>query len=79
MAVTEVPCKGVNTTFTFSRFPDCANTPLSWYVLGIAFALGRQDDIRFEAAKRGWLTEFPNFNQAYTTVHNNEISYNASN
>jgi cell surface protein SprA len=44
---------------------------------GIAFALGRQEDIRFEAAKRGWLTEFPNFNQAYTTVHNNEISYNA--
>jgi cell surface protein SprA len=44
---------------------------------GLAFALGRQEDIRFEAAKRGWLTEFPNFNQAYTTVHNNEISYSA--
>ena len=44
---------------------------------GLAFALGRQDDIRFEAAKKGWLTEFPNFNQAYTTVHANEISYNA--
>ena len=44
---------------------------------GLAFALGRQEDIRFEAAKRGWLTEFPNFNQAYTTVHNSEISYSA--
>ena len=44
---------------------------------GIAFALGRQEDIRFEAAKRGWLTEFPNFNQAYATVHNNEVTYNA--
>jgi cell surface protein SprA len=44
---------------------------------GFEFALGRQKDIRFEAAKRGWLTEFPNFNQAYTTVHNTEIGYNA--
>lgn len=44
---------------------------------GLAFALGRQDDLRFEAAKRGWLTEFPNFNQAYSTVHSNDISYNA--
>ena len=44
---------------------------------GLAFALGRQEDIRFEAAKRGWLTNFPNFNQAYTTVHNNDMSYNA--
>jgi cell surface protein SprA len=45
---------------------------------GLEFALGRQKDIRFEAAKRGWLTEFPNFNQAYTTVHNTDISYNAT-
>jgi len=45
---------------------------------GFEFALGRQKDIRFEAAKRGWLTEFPNFNQAYTTVHNTDMSYNAS-
>ncbi len=44
---------------------------------GFEFAVGRQKDIRFEAAKRGWLTEFPNFNQAYTSVHNTEMSYNA--
>ncbi len=44
---------------------------------GLAFALGRQDDLRFEAAKRGWLTDFPSFNQAYTTVHTNQITYNA--
>lgn len=44
---------------------------------GFEFAMGRQNDIRFEAAKRGWLTEFPNFNQAYTTVHNTDMSYNA--
>ncbi|MGB0444075.1 MAG: cell surface protein SprA, partial [Flavobacteriaceae bacterium] len=44
---------------------------------GFEFAIGRQKDIRFEAAKRGWLTEFPNFNQAYTTVHNTDMSYNA--
>lgn len=45
---------------------------------GLAFAMGQQKDIRFEAAKKGWLTAFPNFNQAYTTVRNTEMSYNAT-
>lgn len=42
---------------------------------GLAFALGSQQDLRFEAAKKGWLTEFSNFNQQYTQVHNTKWSY----
>ncbi|MBC7642138.1 MAG: cell surface protein SprA, partial [Flavobacterium sp.] len=28
----------------------------------LGFSFGLQDDVRFEAAKRGWLTNYPNFN-----------------
>ncbi|MBF6641161.1 cell surface protein SprA [Flavobacterium sp. J49] len=34
----------------------------------LGFVFGAQDDIRFEAAKRGWLTTYPEFNQNYTQV-----------
>nr|WP_294774262.1 cell surface protein SprA [uncultured Flavobacterium sp.] len=34
----------------------------------LGFVFGAQDDIRFEAAKRGWLTAYPEFNQNYTQV-----------
>jgi cell surface protein SprA len=44
---------------------------------GLAFAMGDQSDIRFEAAKRGWLTEFPNFNEQFTQVHNTQLGYSA--
>jgi cell surface protein SprA len=32
----------------------------------LGFVFGAQDDVRYEAAKRGWLTVFPDFNQNYT-------------
>lgn len=38
----------------------------------LGFIFGSQDDVRFEAAKNGWLTSYPDFNQNYSTV-NNEI------
>jgi cell surface protein SprA len=34
----------------------------------LGFAFGGQDDVRFEAAKNGWLTAYPEFNQNYTQV-----------
>lgn len=34
----------------------------------LGFIFGVQDDVRFEAAKNGWLTTFPDFNQNYTQV-----------
>ena len=38
----------------------------------IGFIFGSQDDVRYEAAKNGWLTSYPDFNQNYSEV-NNEI------
>ncbi|TDP60272.1 cell surface protein SprA [Flavobacterium dankookense] len=35
---------------------------------GIGFIFGSQDDVRYEAAKNGWLTDYPDFNQNYTQV-----------
>lgn len=32
----------------------------------LGFVFGVQDDVRFEAAKRGWLTNYQEFNQSYT-------------
>jgi cell surface protein SprA len=34
----------------------------------LGFVFGIQDDVRFEAAKNGWLTTYPDFNQNYTQV-----------
>ncbi len=36
----------------------------------MGFIFGSQDDVRFEAAKNGWLTNYPNFNQNFTQVSN---------
>jgi len=36
----------------------------------LGFIFGSQDDVRYEAAKRGWLTNYPNFNQNFTQVNN---------
>ncbi|MFD0860991.1 cell surface protein SprA [Sungkyunkwania multivorans] len=43
----------------------------------VGFIFGSQQDIRFEAAKQGWLTQFPNFNQQFTEIDNSQIDYNA--
>ncbi len=42
----------------------------------LPFAFGWDDDnVRYEAAKRGWLTQYPDFNQAYLETYSEEISY----
>jgi cell surface protein SprA len=38
----------------------------------IGFIFGSQDDVRYEAAKNGWLTDYQDFSQNFTQV-NNEI------
>jgi cell surface protein SprA len=42
------------------------------------FGFGAQDDIRFEAAKRGWLTTYPEFNQNYTHVLTRTLDFTAN-
>ena len=36
----------------------------------MGFIFGSQDDVRYESAKNGWLTNYPNFNQNFTQVNN---------
>ncbi|MGQ7946333.1 T9SS outer membrane translocon Sov/SprA [Flavobacterium sp. WC2509] len=36
----------------------------------LGFVFGSQSDVRYEAAKNGWLTTYQEFNQNYTTVKN---------
>ncbi len=42
------------------------------------FTFGSQSDVRDLAARRGWLTVFPEFNQQYTTTHTKQIDLSAS-
>lgn len=41
------------------------------------FTFGSQADIRYEVAKKGWLTNFPNFNEPFVQVHNNKLNVSA--
>ena len=44
----------------------------------LGFVFGAQDDVRFEAAKRGWLTTSPDFNQNYTQVVTKTLNLTAN-
>jgi cell surface protein SprA len=43
----------------------------------LGFVFGSQADVRFEAARQGFLTEFPEFNQQFTQVHNKNLDITA--
>ena len=44
----------------------------------LGFTFGSQDDVRFEAAKNGWLTNYPDFNQNFTQVTNKTLNFTAN-
>ncbi|WP_249215244.1 T9SS outer membrane translocon Sov/SprA [Flavobacterium psychrophilum] len=44
----------------------------------LGFVFGLQDDVRFEAAKNGWLTNYAEFNQNFTQVKTKHIAGNAN-
>ena len=44
----------------------------------LGFVFGAQDDVRYEAAKRGWLTTSPDFNQNYTQVITKTLNLTAN-
>lgn len=44
----------------------------------LGFVFGLQDDVRFEAARNGWLTEYPNFNQNFTQLKSKRLSGTAT-
>jgi cell surface protein SprA len=43
----------------------------------IGFVFGDQSDIRYEAAKRGYLTNYPEFNQSFTQINSKKLDYTA--
>lgn len=42
------------------------------------YTFGSQRDVRYLAAKNGWLTVFPDFNQQYTEVENKNLDYSVN-
>ncbi|MBF4508576.1 cell surface protein SprA [Flavobacterium sp. JLP] len=44
----------------------------------LGFVFGSQDDVRYEAAKNGWLTNYDNFNQNFTQVTNKLLKVTAN-
>ncbi len=44
----------------------------------LGYTFGSQSDIRFLAARRGWLTLFPEFNQQYTATNTKQFDYSAN-
>lgn len=43
----------------------------------LGFVFGDQSDIRYEAAKRGYLTNYPEFNQSFTQITSKKLDYTA--
>ena len=44
----------------------------------LGFIFGSQDDVRYEAAKNGWLTNYQEFNQSFTQVTNKLLKVTAN-
>ena len=44
----------------------------------LGFTLGSQEEVRYMAARKGWLTLYQDFNQQYTQVHNEQLGVNAN-
>ena len=42
------------------------------------YVFGSQRDIRYLAARNGWLTDFPDFNQQFTSVTNKNLTFSAN-
>src|SRR5690606_11775259 len=40
----------------------------------LGFVMGSQDDIRYEAAVNGWLTNYPHYNQNYTQINSKMLN-----
>jgi cell surface protein SprA len=43
----------------------------------LEFVMGLQDDVRYEAAKNGWLTNYPDFNQNYSEIKTEQLNLSA--
>jgi cell surface protein SprA len=70
------------------NYTESAGTVLPGYLPGVGFfgsskptlgfVFGLQDDVRQFSAERGWLTDYPEFNQNYTEVVSRDLDMTAS-
>ena len=44
----------------------------------LGFIFGSQDDVRYQAAQKGWLTNYPDFNQNFTRVSSKTLNLTAN-
>jgi len=43
----------------------------------IGYVFGSQADVRYEAARKGWLTHYPEFNQEFSQMHAERLTFRA--
>lgn len=43
----------------------------------LGYVFGSQADVRYEAARRGWLTSYPEFNQEFSQTHTDQLNFKA--
>ncbi len=43
----------------------------------LGYVFGSQEDVRYEAARKGWLTTYPEFNQEFSQMHTQNINFKA--
>ncbi len=70
------------------NYTENRGTVLPGYIPGIGFfgtskptlgfVFGSQDEVRFEAAKRGYLTNYQNFNQNFTQIASKTLNFTAN-
>ena len=63
-----------------SFLPGYLQTPdfIGSFRPSLGYVFGSQRDIRYLAARNGWLTVFPEFNQQYTEVKNKNLTFSAN-
>src|SRR5690606_41918141 len=68
-------------------YQETNGTVLSGYLGGLgcfgtsrptmSYVFGSQQDLRYEAASKGWLTYYPEFNQEFSRMHTQNLNFRA--
>ena len=63
-----------------SFLPGFLQTPgfMGSFTPSFGYVFGSQKDIRYLAARNGWLTVFPEFNQQYSSTKNTNLNFSAN-